>query len=113
MQTKYHYALPAGMACAIAFTATVHAQPPTEDPAIERLRDAARTELAAEPKEVSKETEFTSGALGLQGLNPEISVTGDLLWSSTDSETTETKSDFAFRGLGIHAEAYLVPRPIR
>jgi len=76
---------------------------------IEALRRAARAEVAEEAKEVTQEDTFTSGALGLQKLNPEISVTGDMLWSTTDSETTDKKSDFMFRGLGIHAEAYLDP----
>ncbi|MBT7067024.1 MAG: hypothetical protein HN919_12020 [Verrucomicrobia bacterium] len=76
---------------------------------IEALRHAARDDIAQEAKEETREETFTSGAMGLQKLNPEISVTGDLLWSGTDSETTDKKSDFILRGLGIHAEAYLDP----
>lgn len=76
---------------------------------IEALRRAARAEVADEAKVVPQEEAFTSGALGLQKLNPEISITGDLLWSYTDSETTDKTSDFMFRVLGVHAEAYLDP----
>lgn len=76
---------------------------------IEALRSAARDEIAKDATGEAREETFTSGALGLQKLNPEISVTGDLLWSYTDSETTDKTSDFMCRGLGIHAEAYLDP----
>ena len=76
---------------------------------IEALRSAAKDELARESKKATQEDTFTSGALGLQKLNPEISITGDLLWSYTDSETTDRTSDFLFRVLGLHAEAYLDP----
>ena len=76
---------------------------------IEALRRAAKAEIAEASQEDTQEEVFTSGALGLQKLNPEISVTGDLLWSYTDSETADKTSDFVFRGLGIHAEAYLDP----
>ena len=80
-----------------------------EDGDIEALRRAARAEIAEERQPASEQETFTSGALGLQKLNPEISVTGDLLWSYTDSEIADKTSDFVFRGLGIHAEAYLDP----
>jgi len=73
------------------------------------LRKAAQAELAVESQEQAEGAPFMSGALGLQKLNPEISVTGDLLWSYTDSETTDKTSDFMLRVLGVHAEAYLDP----
>jgi hypothetical protein len=76
---------------------------------IEDLRRAAKAEIAEKDVLPAKEEPFTSGAMGLQALNPEISITGDMLWSYTDSEATGRKSDFLFRGLGIHAEAYLDP----
>jgi len=75
----------------------------------EALRRAAKKEIAEKDAEPSREETFTSGALGLQALNPEISITGDILWSYTDNNTTDKKSDVLFRGLGIHAEAYLDP----
>lgn len=80
-----------------------------QERSIEDLRRAAKATIAEKETEPSNAETFTSGALGLQALNPEISVTGDILWSYTDSETTDKKSDFLFRGLGIHAEAYLDP----
>jgi len=80
-----------------------------QDATIDAIRKAARTEIAADSPEEGKDEAFTSGALGLQKLNPEISVTGDFLWSSHDSESADTGSDFLFRVLGLHFEAYLDP----
>ena len=80
-----------------------------QESSIEDLRRAAKAEIAGKDTAPTEEETFTSGALGLQALNPEISITGDILWSYTDSELTEKKSDFLFRGLGVHAEAYLDP----
>jgi len=74
------------------------------DPALEALREAAKKEIAVEEPVESEEGAFTSGALSLQTLNPEISVTGDFLFSREDSTT-----DFLFRALGIHLESYLDP----
>jgi len=78
---------------------------------LEDLRRLAQAEIAREETVGSdgKEETFTSGALGLQALNPEISITGDILWSYADVEDIEAETDFLFRGLGIHAEAYLDP----
>jgi hypothetical protein len=76
---------------------------------IDALRRAAKAEIAEASQEDTQKETFSSGALGLQKLNPEISVTGDLLWSYTESESADKTSDFVFRGLGIHAEAYLDP----
>jgi hypothetical protein len=78
---------------------------------IQSLRDLARAEAA---KETAAETEseeqtFTSGALGLQALNPEISVTGDLLYSFSDDDASNESSDFNFRNLGVHLESWLDP----
>ncbi len=87
----------------------VYGQEASEEASIEDLRRAAKAELATEAVEPPQEETFTSGALGLQALNPEISITGDILGSYTDSETADKEWDFLFRGLGIHAEAYLDP----
>ena len=76
---------------------------------LDAMRKAARDEIDTTFEEPDRQTEFTFGALGLQALNPEISVTGDMLGSYTDSETTNRKLDFLFRGLGIHLESYLDP----
>lgn len=76
---------------------------------LDAIRKAAQDEIDINTEEPDHQTEFTSGALGLQKLNPEISVTGDMLGSYTDSETTDKNWDFLFRGLGLHFEAYLDP----
>jgi hypothetical protein len=74
------------------------------------LRKAAREELAmTEGDGERSDVKFTSGALGLQALNPEISVTGDFLWSYRSGDAVEQESDFLFRNLGIHLESYLDP----
>lgn len=79
------------------------------DAAIEVLRKAAKAENKTEITERENGESFTSGALGLQRLNPEISVSGDILWSYMDAENNSVNSDFMFRGLGVHMEAYLDP----
>lgn len=76
---------------------------------LDAMRKAARDEIDTTFEEPDRQSEFTFGALGLQALNPEISVTGDMLGSYTDSKTTNRKLDFLFRGLGIHLESYLDP----
>ncbi len=67
----------------------------------------AREKPAAEEK--PEEIVFKSGSLGLQALNPEISVTGDFLFSSRQDTTSTESSDFDFRTLGIHVESWLDP----
>jgi len=80
-----------------------------EDHELEKLRAAAQAELTAEDEATDNEVAFTSGALGLQALNPEISVVGDFLWKYDNSDDAEQKSDFIFRTLGLHLQAYLDP----
>ena len=78
---------------------------------IESLRElakAAATE-AADSEEPADEITYRSGALGLQALNPEISVTGDFLFSFRQDSTSDQSSDFNFRTLGIHIESWLDP----
>jgi len=81
------------------------------DDELEALRRAAEAEAAAESPgiEGAAETTFKSGGLGLQALNPEISVTGDFIGTYTDSKDVEEDWDFNFRGLSLHFEAYLDP----
>jgi hypothetical protein len=78
---------------------------------IQSLRDLAKAEAAKETiaETESEEQTFTSGALGLQALNPEISVTGDLLFSYRDDDASDENSDFSFRNLGVHLESWLDP----
>ena len=76
----------------------------------EQLLKAAQDEIsAAKLQEEAQEVEYTSGALGLQALNPEISITGDVLWSYKDGDAVEEHTDFNVRGLGMHLESYLDP----
>ena len=75
------------------------------------LRQLAQAEAAREkPGEENQENvTFKSQGLGLQALNPEISVTGDFLFSTRDDSTSEHNNDFNFRTLGIHVESWLDP----
>jgi hypothetical protein len=57
----------------------------------------------------SEETVFKSGALGLQALNPEISVVGDSVSWYGDTEGSKQRSNFGLRVLGVHFESYLDP----
>lgn len=54
---------------------------------LEAIRKSARDEIDINAAETDGEKEFTFGALGLQALNPEISITGDMLasWVPDDS----------------------------
>jgi len=75
------------------------------------LRDLAKAK-AAEEIVAGKELEgitFKSRGLGLQALNPEISVTGDFLFSTRQDTTSDESSDFNFRNLGLHIESWLDP----
>ncbi len=80
-----------------------------ENASIEALRKSARAEITKQKTEQIQDTTFTSGALGLQRLNPEISITGDILWSYRDVDFSGTEQDFLIRGLGLHFESYLDP----
>ena len=75
------------------------------------LRELAKTE-ATEEKPIERKAEevtFESRGLSLQALNPEISVTGDFLFSTRQDTTTDESSDFNFRNLGLHIESWLDP----
>jgi len=82
-----------------------------QDDELEALRRAAEAETKKEQpaEEAPEEKTFKSGNLGLQALNPELSVVGDMLGryqsGNEDAPTTET----AFRTLGLHFQAYLDP----
>jgi hypothetical protein len=62
-----------------------------------------------EPEKTPEETVFKAGGLSLQKLNPEISVTGDFLFSSRQDTTSDKTTDFDFRTLGVHVESWLDP----
>ena len=72
--------------------------------AAQREADAER--IAAEEEEGPT---FTSGALGLQALNPEISVTGDFISSYRWGSGVSQNWDNTVRTLGLHLESYLDP----
>jgi hypothetical protein len=78
---------------------------------LEALRRAAeveaRKETQAEP--VLEEKIFKAGSLGLQALNPEISIAGDLLGSYRAGDDVTNHWDWNFRSLAVHLEAYLDP----
>jgi len=76
--------------------------------ALQNLAKAKATEEIITGREL-EETTFKSRGLGLQALNPEISVTGDFLFSSRQDTTSDESSDFNFRTLGIHMESWLDP----
>lgn len=87
------------------------AEPEKKDE-VELLRRLAEKEAEAITEEVPhppQETVFKEGGIGLQALNPEISITGDAIWTYRNQEGVRRRSDFNFRTLGIHFEAYLDP----
>lgn len=75
------------------------------------LRQLAQAEAAKEKpaEEKSEDVTFQSRGLGLQALNPEISVTGDFLFSTRNDKTNDYDNDFNFRTLGVHIESWLDP----
>ena len=74
---------------------------------LDAIRQAAQAALSATTPPAPEEEVFTAGSLSLQALNPEISVTGDFLWRYADE--SEQKSDFTYRTLALHLQAYLDP----
>jgi hypothetical protein len=90
--------------------AAAAAQPKAAEdvPSLRELAEAKAAQ-APIPTEQPEEAAFKSGALSLQALNPEISVTGDFLVSIRDDDTREETSDFQFRNLGVHIESWLDP----
>ena len=88
--------------------------PPEEDgidAELQRLLELADEQAAAaeERGESPTEVEFIARGLGLQSLNPEISVTGDVVTLYRDREGEPSEMDFRFRVLGLHFESYLDP----
>ena len=95
--------------------ALLREEPPSgtggEEDELAALRALAAEEAQAEVVGDSgvEETELTARGLGLQALNPEISVTGDMYATFRDQEGNRERTDFRVRGLGIHLESYLDP----
>lgn len=67
------------------------------------------------PKKEFKTKSFEGHARSLQGLNPEISITGDMAgifyWSGGKEYGDGERSGFKFRGLGFHFQSTLIPSP--
>ena len=78
---------------------------------VKDLRRLAEQEAAKEitKEEKLEEAVFKSSAMGLQALNPEISITGDMVNSWKENTAERKNYDFDFRNLGIHFESYLDP----
>jgi hypothetical protein len=84
--------------------------PNTADDEAARLR--AMAEGLAGPKKEEKspeETVYKSRGLSLQQLNPEISVSGDLIAYYRDQEGTRQRTDVFLRGLELNFQSYLDP----
>lgn len=83
--------------------------PPADDELADLIAAAERDAAVEEAPEESDQAAFTSGALGLQALNPEISVTGDFISSYGSGDGVTARFDNTVRTLGLHFESYLDP----
>jgi len=83
----------------------------SEEDALKALRRAAEAESKKEQaaEEEDEEKVFKSGNLGLQALNPELSITGDMLETYQSGIDDAPATDMMFRGMGVHFESYLDP----
>jgi hypothetical protein len=81
--------------------------PEDERAALRRLAEAEATRPEEAPEEA--EVAFTAKGLSLQALNPEISVTGDMLATYRHQDASSQHSNIRFRSLGLHLESYLDP----
>jgi hypothetical protein len=84
-------------------------QPADELEALRRATAAAVGEEAAVAEPEPEEVEFKDRAIGLQALNPEISVVGDLLFTRRFQRPAPERSDFDFRTAELAFESYLDP----
>jgi len=95
---------------ALRQTGSEPAVPASEEDEATRLRKLAMAQAAREePAQDIQETAFEARGLSLQALNPEISVTGDMLAFARQQDASDNRSGFKFRNLGIHIESYLDP----
>jgi hypothetical protein len=81
----------------------------TDEDELEQLRRRAEEEVQPPEEELPTEKSFIARGLGLQALNPEMSVAGDLLLHYKDRKHENSDTDFEFRVLDIHLESYLDP----
>ncbi len=90
-----------------------HLQQAYEDLEIKQLRMEGKVESVTPAKEKIKPKTFTGHARSLQGLNPELSLTGDMggvfVWSDGKEYVGQERSGFKFRGLGVHFQSTLDP----
>lgn len=80
-----------------------------EDEIAELKRRAEAEAAKAQVEEPTEDVTFKAGSLSLQALNPEISVTGDMLGTFTHGNDEIERWEFDFRTLGIHLQSYLDP----
>ena len=82
-----------------------------EEEELEALRRLAEGEAKVEVPEEEKieEVTYRSGALSLQALNPELSVTGDMFAFYRTQTDAREHSRAVFRTFGVHYESYLDP----
>jgi len=75
------------------------------------LRRLAELEAAKEGalEDAEAREGFKARGLSLQALNPEISVTGDMIGLVRHQDGSRKRSDFFFRSLALHFESYLDP----
>jgi len=79
---------------------------------LQELRKMAQTEIDEGRSSGSgnhEKREFCAGNLSLQAENPEISVTGDFVYSLRSMDGNRNNADATFRSLGLHYETYLDP----
>jgi len=84
-----------------------------EDLEVKQLVMESKVESVTPEKKAFKTKAFSGHARALQGLNPEISITGDLAgvfyWSDGKEYGAAERSSFRFRGLGLHFQSDLDP----
>ncbi|MBA7495471.1 hypothetical protein ES702_06058 [subsurface metagenome] len=85
----------------------MYANSEEEIEALRRIAEAEAAEEAAE--EAPEEVTFKAKGLSLQALNPEISVTGDMVAYYRDQDGVTERAKVDFRCLGLHFESYLDP----
>ncbi|MBN2309877.1 MAG: hypothetical protein JXR94_12960 [Candidatus Hydrogenedentes bacterium] len=96
------------LAGAMSATAPAAEAPQDELAALRALAEAEAGQAPVEEAE-PEDVLFKAGGLSLQALNPEISVTGDMIatYRHQRADTDSWRADF--RGLGLHFESYLDP----
>lgn len=77
---------------------------------VDALRLMAEAEAAGEfVEDMAEDVSFKAKGLSLQALNPEISVTGDMVACYREQDGVTERAKFDFRCVGLHFESYLDP----